>query len=273
MNEYTEANRRHWDEIVPIHATSEFYDVEGFRMGRLTLGSVEQEELGDVRGKSLLHLQCHFGLDTLSWARKGALVTGIDFSPHAIETAQALAREAGIDARFLVSDLYGLPERLDGQFDIVFTSKGVLCWLPDIEGWARVAEHFVRPGGTFYMVEFHPFAQVFDDAPKGRDLRVRYRYFHTDEPERFEEDGTYADLSAHVESQVTYEWRHTLGDVVSALVDAGLRIEFLHEFPFCTFQLFPFMEPIDGRNMRLTKHDGSIPLLYSIKATKPEASS
>lgn len=273
MNEHTEANRRHWEEIVPIHATSEFYGVDGFKSGELTLGPTELEELGDVSGKSLLHLQCHFGLDTLSWARKGAVVTGIDFSPQAIETAQALAAGAGIDARFMVSDLYSLPERLDGQFDIVFTSKGVLCWLPDITRWAQVAAHFVRPGGTFYLVEFHPFAMVFDGSPDVRDLRVRYRYFHTEDPERFEEDGTYADLSAHVKHQVTYEWRHTLGDVVSALVDTGLRIEFLHEFPYCTFQLFPFMEPLEGQTLRLTKHDGSVPLLYSIKATKPETSS
>ena len=165
MDEYTQANRRHWDEIVPIHAGSEFYDVGSFKAGKSKLKPVELEELGDVRGKTMLHLQCHFGLDTLSWAREGAIVTGADFSGQAIETARALAAETGVEARFVVSDLYALPENLEGQFDIVFTSYGAIYWLPDIRRWAQIAAHFVRPGGTFYIVEFHPFAWVYSSTP------------------------------------------------------------------------------------------------------------
>jgi SAM-dependent methyltransferase len=269
MNEQTEANRRHWDEVVPVHAASDFYDVPSFKAGETKLKPVELEELGDVRGKSLLHLQCHFGLDTLSWAREGATVTGIDFSEQAIDTARALAAETGIDAKFLVSDIYALPDNLEGDFDIVFTSYGVKCWLPDIERWAQVAAHFVKPGGTFYIVEFHPFAGVFDDEPNVTDLRVRYPYFPTGEPMRFENDGTYA-AGAKLENRETYEWPHTLGDFVSALIDAGLRIDFLHEFPFMAYQHQPFTEVAPDGNVRLKYHDGSVPLLFSIKATKPE---
>ena len=270
MDDYTEANRRHWDEIVPIHAGSEFYDVASFRAGGSKLKPVEREELGDVQGKTMLHLQCHFGLDTLSWAREGAIATGADFSERAIETARALAAETGVEARFVVSDLYALPEELGGQFDIVFTSYGAIYWLPDIRRWAQVAAHFVRPGGTFYIVEFHPFAWVFDDAPDVTDLHVRYPYFPTGEPLRFEIEGTYADRSAAVEHRVSYSWPHPLGDIVTALIDAGLRLEFLHEFPFSTFQFVPFMEKTGEHTVRLTKHDGCVPLLFSIKATKPE---
>jgi SAM-dependent methyltransferase len=269
MNEYTEANRRHWDECVPIHVRSDLYQVEAFKAGRSKLKGVERDELGDVRGKTLLHLQCHFGLDTLSWAREGAIVTGIDFSEPAIEQARALAAECGIEARFVLADVYSLPEKLEGQFDIVFTSYGALNWLPDIPRWARVATHFVKPGGIFYVVEFHPFVGIFDDRPGINDLRVLYPYFPLEEPLSFDDDGTYADLGAHIENRRTYEWPHPVSEVLTALVDAGLRIEFLHEFPFTSFPQLPVMEPSGDGRYRLSKHDGSVPLLYSIKAGKP----
>ncbi len=268
MDEYAEANRRHWDEVVPVHLGSDFYDVESFKAGQSKLKTVELDEVGDVEGKTLLHLQCHFGLDTLSWAREGAVVTGVDFSKQAVETARALAAETGVDARFIVSDIYELPEKLSEQFDIVFTSYGVLYWLPDLRRWAEVAARFVRPGGTFYMVEFHPFSEIFDDSPDVTDLHVRYPYFPSEEPLRFDDDGTYADREANIKHRVTYGWPHTLGEAVSALIEAGLRIEFLHEFPFSTYQFLPFTERVADKTVRLTKHDGSVPLLFSIKATK-----
>src|SRR5205823_6481205 len=163
MDEYIEANRKHWDELVSIHVKSAFYTVDSVRQGRTSLHPLEIEELGDVRGKRLLHLQCHFGLDTLSWARLGAAVTGADFSDEAIRTARELASELQIPATFVLSNLYDLPGALDGQFDVVYTSHGVLGWLPDIAGWARVAAHFVKPGGFFYVAEIHPVAQVFEN--------------------------------------------------------------------------------------------------------------
>lgn len=270
MNEHLEANRKHWDDLVPIHLRSDFYNVQAFKAGESKLKPVESAELTDVRGKTMLHLQCHFGMDTLSWAMEGAQVTGVDFSEPAIEAARALSAETGIEARFLVSDVYSLPENLDERFDIVFTSYGVVFWLPDVKRWAEVAARFLQPGGTFYMVEFHPFSWIFDDAPDITDFHVKYRYFNTGEPFRFEQEGTYADRDAKVENKLTYSWPHTLGDIVSSLIDAGLRIEFLHEFPFTTEKLWPFSEFVDKRTVRLTKHDGCVPLLFSIKAAKPE---
>ena len=270
MDEYTEANRRHWDEVVPIHVGSALYDVASFTAGESKLKPVELQELGQVRGKTLLHLQCHFGLDTLSWAREGAIVTGIDFSEPALEAARALAAETSIDARFILSDVYSLPDKLDEQFDIVFTSYGALCWLPDIGRWAQVAAHFVRPGGTFYVVEFHPIVGIFDDDAGVTDLQVRFPYFPTGEPLRWEGLGTYTDRTARLEHDVTYEWPHPTSEVLTALIDAGLRIEFLHEFPLTSYPQMPsLMEPVDERQYRLKQHDGCVPLLYSIKATKP----
>ena len=159
---------------------------------------------------------------------------------------------------------------LDGEFDVVFTSYGALTWLPDIPRWAQVAARFVRPGGTFYLVEFHPFAGVFDDASGVADLYVRYPYFPLDEPLRFENDGTYAAAAPDLEHQTTYEWPHPVSEVLTSLIHAGLSIEFLHEFPFSTYQFLPFTEVMPDGTVRLTKHDGCVPLLYSIKATKPE---
>ena len=268
MSEYLDVNKRHWDELVPIHLRSNYYDVEAFRAGKTSLHALEREELGGVPGKTLLHLQCHFGLDTLSWAREGAIVTGADFSEPAIEAGRALAAECGIEARFVVSDLYLLPQRLEGQFDIVFTSYGALCWLPDIKRWAEVVAHFLRPGGTFYIVEFHAMSGVFIMEPDVTDLIVREPYFPIDEPLVFEDDGSYAHRDAKLANRLTYSWPHPVSEVVSSLIDAGLRIEFLHEFPFTIEQVFPFMERDDDGYWRLTKGDGSVPLLYSFKATK-----
>lgn len=268
MDERVEANHRHWDEAVPVHVASTMYDVANFGKGRGRLKPVELDEMGDVRGKSLLHLQCHFGLDTLSWAMEGARVTGADFSEPAIAKARGLAAEHSINARFVVSDVYDLPECLDGDFDIVFTSYGALNWLPDLERWAGVVVHFVKPGGTFYVVEFHPVSMIFDDDPNVTDLKVRYPYFPEFGPIRSEDDGTYADLGATFENKVTYDFPHPTSEVVTALIDAGLQIEFFHEFPFSTHQMLPFTELVAEGTVRLTKHDGSVPLLYSVKATK-----
>jgi len=267
--EYFEANLRHWDELVPIHRRSAYYDVDAFRAGKSSLHALEREELGDVRGKSLLHLQCHFGLDTLSWAREGAAVTGVDFSVPAIEAARTLAAECGIDTRFVLSSLYELPGKLEGHFDVVYTSYGALCWLPDLKRWAEVVGHFLRPGGTFYVVDFHAMSGVFIMEPGVTDLVVREPYFPIDEPLVFEDDGSYADPSAKLENRLTYSWPHPISEVATSLINAGLRIEFLHEFPFTVEQVFPFMDQSSDGYWRLTKHPGSVPLLYSIKAAKP----
>ena len=247
---------------------SEFYDVVGFKQGRCTLKSIELEELGDVSGKSLLHLQCHFGMDTLSWARLGANVTGVDFSDEAIAQARSLSEETGIKADFICSNIYDLPRVLGSQFDIVYTSHGVLCWLPDLKRWAEVIARFVRPGGTFYMVEIHPILQVFDDSADCNELKVIRPYFPSPEPTMWEPDGDYADPNASV-TNPSYEWTHSLEEVVSALAAAGLKIEFLHEFPVCCYKALPFMKQDEKRWWHL--EGDRLPLTFSIKATKPES--
>lgn len=271
-DEHLRANRAWWNDRVSPHAQSPFYDVAGFKAGKTTLMDLEREELGDVRGKSLLHLQSHFGLGTLSWARLGARVTGADFSEEAIALARSLSEELQIESEFVCSDIYSLPDALSEQFDIVFTSYGVLCWLPDLTRWAQVIAHFLRPGGTFYIAEIHPFASVFYDGEDARNLEVHYPYFHADEPLRFEAEGSYA-TAADCTHNVTYEWSHSLGDLVNSLISAGLRIEFLHEFPYACYRMLPFMEQDEKGRWWLQKPDSaawdptSIPLSFSLKAT------
>jgi SAM-dependent methyltransferase len=268
LKDYMNANRELWNEITPLHAGSTFYDVEGFKRGRNTLSSLEREELGDVAGKSLLHLQCHFGMDTLSWARLGATVTGVDFAEDAIALAQSLSQELDIPARFIQTNIYDLPNVLDEQFDVIFTSHGVLIWLPDLTRWAQLIARYLKPGGTFYIAEGHPFMMVFDmDQDKQEDYRVTVPYFQGAEPLKWEGDGDYAEHSAHVEHP-SYEWYHSMGEIVNALIGAGLHIEFLHEFPFCAWQAFPFLEKGEDGWWRVKDGMISIPMTFTIKATK-----
>ena len=266
MKEYYGTNLRRWNELVGIHARSSEYDLEGFLAGKSSLHSLELEALSDVRGRSLLHLQCHFGLDTLSWARLGARVTGIDFSDTAIELARSIANRIGVEAEFLCCNIYDLPERLEGQFDIVYTTYGILCWLHDIEGWARVVSRYLRPGGTFFIAEFHPIMWVFDNEHPS-EFRVKYPYWQGEEPDYYEVDGSYADPQAKLENRGSYEWAHPMSEVVNALMGAGLIIQRLDEYPFSVDVCqMPFMERGEDGYSRLPGY--KLPLMYSIKATK-----
>lgn len=267
MNEHMEQNLKHWNEVTPIHEKSRFYDVEGFKAGRCTLMPLEREELGDVSGKTLLHLQCHFGMDTMSWARLGAKVTGVDFSDEAIKLARSLSSELNVRADFLCCNLYELPQVLRGEFDFVYTSYGVLCWLPDLSRWARIIASYLKPKGTFYIIEAHPINNVFENERTTKELKVRYSYFHSSQPTRWEPDGTYADKEAKV-TNPTYEWAHPLSEIINSLVSAGLRIEFLHEFPYCGEDHFPFMEKGEDGWWRLKGDKQTIPLMFSLKAVK-----
>lgn len=269
MDEYLSANCAHWNEVVPSHTKSAFYDVESFKAGRNTLRPIELDELGDVTGKSLLHLQCHFGLDTMSWARLGAHVTGVDFSQDAVSLAQSLSRELKIDARFICSNIYSLPECLDEQFDVVFTSYGILAWLPDISEWAKIAAHFVKLGGSFHIVELHPLGSMFEYDAYTDELKWEYNYFHEAKPLKCESEHTYAAANALSAKKVTYEWSHSLGEIVTALINAGLTIEFLYEFPYSCYQPFPCMTQGEDGWWRLPEKYRDIPMLFSIKATKP----
>jgi SAM-dependent methyltransferase len=275
---YTEANREAWNTRTRAHVQSAFYDVEGFKAGKNRLRAVELAELTDVAGKSLLHLQCHFGLDTLSWARLGAQVTGADLSDESITFARALAAEVGIPATFVCADLYSLPDVLDGQFDIVFTSYGVLGYLRDLTAWGRLIAHFLKPGGTFYIVEFHPFRGIFDmdvidsGSDEFHELRVAYPYFYVAEPERVESTSSYAAAEGSLRT-VLYVWGHSMGEIITALSAAGLRIEFLHEFPIDPAPHLPEMEQDESGWWRFKNplYREAVPLLFSIKATKPAA--
>lgn len=267
MNKYLKANQKLWDEKAQLHYGSEFYDVAGFKSGEPSLYPIEQEEIGSlVKGKTMLHLQCHFGLDTLSWSRQGAIPTGVDFSSQAIAQAQQLQKELNLPARFIQANIYDLPEVLDETFDIVYTSYGVLAWLPDIKAWGLLISRYLKPGGFFYMVELHPFSMVLESG-QDKSLKIDYSYFHTPEPFEFEVEGTYAVLDAEMKTEKQYEWQHTLGDIINALTDAGLQIKYLHEFDYTVFQHFSCLQK-EGRLYTLPKSAPKIPLLFSLKANK-----
>jgi SAM-dependent methyltransferase len=264
MSDWLETNRAMWDERVPIHVDSDFYDVDGFLAGRSALRAFELEELPDVDGATLLHPQCHFGLDTLSWARRGARVTGLDFSAPAIAAARRIAERAGIEAEFVEANLYDASEAVGGRrFDMVYTGLGALIWLPDIRRWADVMASLVRPGGVLYLVEFHPITDIFGDD----DLTVEHSYFRGG-PIEWNDSGTYADLDAPTEHNRSIEWHHGLGDTVSALIASGFRIELLHEHDHTLFPRWPLLQR-DGDIWRLPEGTPSIPLMYSLRATLP----
>jgi SAM-dependent methyltransferase len=268
MTDYTEQNRIHWNARTAVNAASTArYDIAGFKAGKSTLGPIEREELRDVAGKSLLHLQCHFGLDTLSWARLGAQVTGVDFSDDAIALAERLSQETGLDARFLCTDIYELPQVLDEKFDIIYTSGGVLFWLSDLDRWAKLIAHFLKPGGILYLQEEHPFLNVFDDAADVTDLLTRYPYFHTKEPIQIDGLLPHSDPTAN-QRGVEYVWSYSFSDILNALITAGLRLDYLHEFSYGSNRRFPFMTQGEDGQWRWKDATNHIPLTFSLQATK-----
>ena len=269
---YVRANRDLWNAVTPHHVASQFYDVEGFKAGRprrrTGLDALEVALVGDVRGKTLLHLQCHFGLDTICWAQRGAIVTGVDFSGEAVHAARRLATEMGVPATFVESDVADLPGNLHGSFDVVFTSHGVLGWLPDLERWAQVIAHFLAPGGRLHLIEAHPLTWVFDDARTDGELKVVFPYFQGPEPLRFEREGSYAAPDAPVHS-IEHTWMHPLSDVIGALLRAGLRLESFAEYPFVAWAMFPWMEERADGAWQLPGGAGTLPLMFSLSASKP----
>lgn len=261
---YFEVNKATWDKKVSIHAKSDFYDIVGFKNGKTSLNNYELEELGNVNGKSLLHLQCHFGQDTLSWSRLGAKCTGIDLSSEGIKQAKLLNDELGLDATFIESNLYDVPKNVEGQFDIIFTSYGVIGWLPDLKTWGEIIASKLKRGGVFYLIEFHPIAWMFDflqSPPK-----LTYPYLQSDVI--YEEyKGTYTNSDANILSK-EYGWNHGLGEVVTALTKAGLQLEFLHEFEKSPYNSFPKMDKTEDGMFVLKENKRMFPLLYSIRAIK-----
>jgi len=237
MDTFLEANRQAWDQITQINVKSAFYDLEGFKNGKSSLNPIELEGVGPVAGKNLLHLQCHFGMDTLSWARLGARATGIDFSPEAISNAKQIAEEMGIPARFICSDVYQLPEVLNEQFDIVFTSYGALCWLPDLDAWAALVRRYLRPGGIFFVAEFHPALYLFDFNTR----QIAYHYFNQGTPFVDEDEGSYADRGSGLKT-ITYFWPHSLAEIMGSLLRQGLQLLDFREYDYSPYNCFPNME-------------------------------
>ena len=270
MDEYFAANRRHWDEAAGIHArsTAGGYRVADFRAGADTLLPIESGEVGNVAGKRILHLQCHIGLDTLNLARRGAEVTGLDFAPRAIAEARALSAETGVPGTFVEGNLYDAPELIDGQFDLVYVTWGAINWLPDIRRWAQIVAHFLRPGGTLYLLEGHPGTLSLDQAEDGR-LVPSYPYFQGPDPLACDTETSYSGDPDKFENTRAYEWNHPIGEVVTALIESGLTINFLHEHdrvPWRPFACTVAME--DGLMFRLSPEIPSLPLAFSLKATK-----
>ncbi|HEY6418840.1 MAG TPA: class I SAM-dependent methyltransferase [Candidatus Binataceae bacterium] len=265
MDERLKTNLAKWNALVPVHARSKMYDLAGFKAGRISLHELEVAEIGDVRGKSLLHLQCHFGLDTMSWARLGAAVTGLDFSGEAIKLARSLSGELEIPARFICADIYDARSAVDGKFDVVFTSYGAITWLPNMRRWAQVIANSLKPGGFFYIADQHPFAIIFNNEDDAAELGIQYPYFRED---MIVSSGgkDYAD-PAYLNEHNNAEWIHTVDSIVNSLIEAGLQIEFFREHSSCPWRMFPFCEP-DGRSGWHIKGD-LIPLIFSLKARKP----
>lgn len=262
-SDYFKTNKDTWNTKVKVHAGSAMYDLEGFKKGKSSLMTYETSALGDVKGKSLLHLQCHFGQDTLSWTRLGAKCTGVDLSDQGIKLAESLNAEMGLDAEFVCCNVLDTSEFIKTEFDIVFTSYGVIGWLPDLKPWGQMIAERLKSGGLFYMVEFHPIVWMFDYL-KDRPV-LRYGYMQ-DEAIYEEYEGTYADTGSKMMSK-EYGWNHGLSEVINALIEAGLRIDFLNEYDESPYDVLPNLKPTVSGNFET--QDKLYPLIFEIQASKP----
>lgn len=259
------ANQAMWNDRVPIHAASGWYGLDSFRDGAIALDDLERAGVGEVAGKSLLHLQCHFGLGTLSWARLGADATGVDFSAAAIARARELAADLGLAARFEQAEIGEC--RLGRQYDICFTSWGVLMWLPDLGAWARTIASHLRPGGTFFLAEGHPHLFIWDDERDGAGYLPRNPYFRHREPVTDSEASTYVDTSIRL-GHPQHRWNHPLSEVVTALASAGLNITELAEHPRIPWKPLNWMTQDPGRPGWWRIEDDPFPLSFTIRAVR-----
>lgn len=263
---YLAINKNAWNNRTETHLTSAFYDLDGFMKGKSSLNEIELQLLGDITGKSILHLQCHFGQDTLSLERMGAKVVGVDFSDKAITHAKQIAKDLNANATFICCDVYDLPNHLNEEFDIVFVSYGTIGWLPDLNKWAKVVAKYLKPNGRFVFVEFHPVVWMFDDNFE----RISYRYFNTG-PIVETENGTYADKTADLTLE-SVTWNHGLGEVVNSLINNGLAIASLHEFDYSPYNCFNKTVALEPGKYRIKHLANNIPMVYSIEAIKPALS-
>ncbi|WP_026815072.1 class I SAM-dependent methyltransferase [Arenibacter certesii] len=259
---YQAINKASWNNRVNAHLNSDFYDLDGFLNGKSSLNQIETDLLGDIKEKSILHLQCHFGQDTISLCRLGAQATGVDLSDKAIEAAKRIAADTNSKATFICCDIYDLPKYLNHQFDIVFTSYGTIGWLPDLNKWATIIARFLKPGGKLVFVEFHPVVWMFDDNFE----KVAYNYFNSGAIVETEQ-GTYADKNAEIEQEYVM-WNHSLSEVISGLILAGLEIKSFEEFDYSPYNCFNHTVEIAPGKFRIKHLENKIPLVYSLVATK-----
>ena len=262
QTDYKKINKKAWNIKTNIHFNSDFYDNESFIKGRNSLNSIEVDLLGNIKGKAILHLQCHFGQDTISLNRMGAKSTGVDFSDKAIEKAKELAALTGSDSDFICCDLYDLPLYLKKEFDIVFTSYGTIGWLPDLNKWGNIISRFLKPNGKFILVEFHPVVWMFDDDFKF----IKYRYFNSG-PIIESVKGTYADKNAEIEQEYI-NWNHSLSEVLNSLINNNLEINSFKEFDYSPYDCFNNTIKLAPGKFRIKHLDNKIPMVYSVVAVK-----
>ncbi len=260
--DYLNWNKEAWNAKVESHLHSDFYQMEAFREGWNSLSEIEMPLLGDIEGKDVLHLQCHFGQDTLSMARLGANCTGVDLSDTAIKTARNLSVELNLKAEFIDSDIYSLPQHLKKKFDLVFSSYGTIGWLPNMDRWAHLIHHYLKPGGQFVFAEFHPVIWMHNSD----FTKIDYSYFNRERIEEIE-TGTYADRDANLEYR-TASWNHDLGEVITALLKTGLKLESFQEYDFSPYNCFKNMRLVGDRRYQISGLEGMIPMVYALKMVK-----
>ncbi len=260
--DYLKTNKNSWNKRTELHYDSEFYDNDNFKKTGNSLNEIELEFLSEIKGKKILHLQCHFGQDSISLSKLGAEVTGVDLSDVAIAKAQNLAKEMGTDTKFICCDVYSLPKILNEKFDIVFSSYGTVGWLPNSNKWAEVISQFLNLGGKFVFAEFHPAVWMFDDAVE----KVTYRYFNSD-PIVEEEEGTYTDKSADIK-ETCITWNHGLAEIFNALKNNGLQVTDFQEYDYSPYNCFQNLEEFEPKKFRFKKHGNKLPMVYALVAVK-----
>lgn len=269
--QYFAANKSSWNKRTAVHKASAFYDQESFKKGKSSLNSIERKDLGEVSGKTLLHLQCHFGQDTMSWEREGAIVTGVDISEEAIALARQTAAELNLKAQFICANIYDLDDpakAVNGDFpkptsfDIVFTSYGTIGWLPNLDKWAAIVARYLKPGGIFYIADFHPVLWMMDNNFE----KIGYDYFNTVVIEE-ETSGTYTDRDAPIRSK-EYSWNHPFSEIITALLQNGLTITQFDEYPFSPYNCFNNLEQGPDGMWRIKGMQERLPMMYAISAEK-----
>lgn len=263
-----ETNKGLWDELASIHRESQFYDIDSFLKGRNRLREFEINELGNVKGKKIIHLMCHIGLDSLSLVRMGAEVTAIDFSGEAIKTARELSEKTGAHCEFIQSDISSVLDHVNEKFDIVYTSIGVLAWIRDLNRWAKTISELLKNDGFFYIAEIHPFTMLISENATEDNIRITDNYFSSKEAQYYQQEGSYADRSAKVNTKGSYQWGYTISDIINALISNGLELDYLHEFPFTCWPQFNFLHKEANGYFTIPDKLPNLPLLFSIKAHK-----